>query len=109
MKKTLNFLWMALLVASLISSCKDDNNNDDDDNNDDNQNTAPTAGFTVNPSVGEIETVFSFDASISSDAEQAAEELEVRWDWENDGSYDTDYSTTKTADHQYNTGGLYYY
>lgn len=27
----------------------------------------------------------------------------MRWDWENDGAWDTGYSTTKTASHQYST------
>jgi len=29
----------------------------------------------------------------------------VRWDWENDGLYDTDWGTTKTASHTFTTTG----
>jgi uncharacterized protein (TIGR02145 family) len=49
--------------------------------------------------------MFSFDASSCSDNEDAVYLLEVRWDWENDGVWDTNYSTSKTAAHQYNTEG----
>jgi formylglycine-generating enzyme required for sulfatase activity len=69
------------------------------------RNTAPTASFTVIPSVGATITVFEFDASGSSDAQDAVSLLQVRWDWENDGTWDTGWSTTKTASHQYGTVG----
>lgn len=70
-------------------------------------NTAPTASFTVDPTSGTTATTFNFDASGSSDNEDANAVLQVRWDWENDGTYDTNYSTTKTATHQYRTAGTY--
>ena len=68
-------------------------------------NTAPTASFTVNPTSGDINTSFSVDASNSSDTQDAAAQLEVRWDWENDGVWDTNYSTTKTATYQFAAAG----
>jgi formylglycine-generating enzyme required for sulfatase activity len=68
-------------------------------------NTAPTASFTVTPSTGTTSTNFQFDASGSSDAEDPVSALQVRWNWENDGVWDTDWSTTKTANHQYGTTG----
>ena len=70
-------------------------------------NTAPTASFTVAPSSGNITQTFSFDASSSSDLEDAVDLLEVRWDWENDGTWDTAWSTTKTGGHQYSSIGSY--
>jgi len=70
-------------------------------------NTAPSASFTVDPSTGSVNTTFNFDASASSDNEDATESLMVRWDWENDGVYDTNYSATKTASHQYGAEGTY--
>jgi uncharacterized protein (TIGR02145 family) len=70
-------------------------------------NTAPTASFTVNPITGTIETTFTFDASGCTDIEDEITELQVIWDWENDGTWDTNYSTTKTATHQYTTEGTY--
>jgi len=70
-------------------------------------NAAPTASFTVNPPMGPPGTVFHFDASGSSDPEDPVTALQVRWDWENNGSYDTAWSTTKTADHSFAAAGVY--
>lgn len=64
-------------------------------------NTPPTASFTFDPPSGTTATVFNFDASGSSDNEDNTSLLEVRWDWEDDGTWDTNYSTTKTASHRY--------
>ena len=49
----------------------------------------PGAGFVTSPAV------FNFDASGVSDGEDAATALQVRWDFEDDGIWDTGYSTTK--------------
>jgi uncharacterized protein (TIGR02145 family) len=68
-------------------------------------NEIPVALFTVSPVSGDAATVFHVDASTSSDNEDAATALEVRWDWEADGTWDTEYSTVKTADHQYSVDG----
>jgi len=72
-----------------------------------NVNVLPTASITINPTSGTTATIFSFDASGYTDNEDAASTLEVRWDWENDGTYDTNFSTTKTAVHQYSTFGTF--
>ena len=69
--------------------------------------TAPTASFTLTPSSGTTSTIFNVDASGSSDPEDASAELTVRWDWENDGTWDTAYSTTKTASHNYPSPATY--
>ncbi|MBT9558309.1 MAG: right-handed parallel beta-helix repeat-containing protein [Myxococcales bacterium] len=45
------------------------------------------------------------DASGSTDTETAGAALEVRFDWENDGVWDTVFSTTKTLSHTYLTDG----
>jgi PKD repeat protein len=70
-------------------------------------NTAPVATFTASPTSGTPATTFNFDASGSIDSEDAATALEVRWDWENNGFYDTGWSTTKVATHTFTTPGLY--
>jgi CSLREA domain-containing protein len=70
-------------------------------------NTAPTAAFTVTPLTGTTTTVFNFDASGSSDAQDPGSALQVRWDWENDGAYDTSWSTTKTATHTFGTTAVH--
>ncbi|MHB9106850.1 MAG: PKD domain-containing protein [Armatimonadota bacterium] len=69
--------------------------------------TAPTAAFTISPSSGNTGTTFNVDAGSSSDAEDSASDLQVRWDWENDGTWDTSYSTAKTAAHNYPSPGTY--
>ena len=45
------------------------------------------------------------DARPSSDAEDASEFLEVRWDFEGDGAWDTVWSTIQTSGHTYPSGG----
>ncbi|MBN1187649.1 MAG: hypothetical protein JXB49_35570 [Bacteroidales bacterium] len=70
-------------------------------------NTAPKASFTVSPSSGTTDTKFSFDASNSSDSEDPTSALQVRWDWENDGIWDTDYTTAKTESHQFLVDGAF--
>ncbi len=72
-----------------------------------NPNTSPTGYFNVNPSSGDTNTLFQFDGSGSSDPEDSISDLEVRWDWENDGTWDTSFSTTKTASHRFNSPGIY--
>ncbi len=70
-------------------------------------NTAPHAGFTAKPLYGELSTVFTMDASFCSDAEDSRNFLQVRWDWDNDGAWDTNFSTNKIASHQFSTIGEY--
>jgi hypothetical protein len=68
-------------------------------------NQPPAACFTVNLKQGTVETVFAFDASYSSDEEDAIDSMQVRWDWENDGVWETEWTLDKTANHQYPTIG----
>lgn len=68
-------------------------------------NELPNAVFTVSPASGDSTTIFQVDASASSDREDPIEVLQVRWDWEDDGSWDTNFSITKTASHNYNMVG----
>lgn len=69
-------------------------------------NSAPTASFTVTPASGTTATSFAFDASGSSDAQDAASALQVRWDWTNTGVWTT-FTTTKTAAHTFAAPGTY--
>jgi hypothetical protein len=68
-------------------------------------NQPPEACFTLNPRRGTVQTFFAFDASCSTDGEDAIDSLRVRWDWEDDGSWDTGWSLDKSANHQYSTIG----
>ena len=70
-------------------------------------NTAPVPWITVSPLSGTTSTIFNFDASNSYDDEDSSSVLQVRWDWENDGTWDTDYTFTKTDNHQYTEEGSY--
>ena len=70
-------------------------------------NSAPTATFNFDPATGSTEAPIDFDASGCSDSEEATNQLRVRWDWESDGIWDTDYTTTKTASHQFSIAGSY--
>jgi len=68
-------------------------------------NTKPSAVFTISPGAGPVDTLFTFDATGSFDAEDPSASLEVRWDWENDGLWDTDFSTDQVTIHQYAVPG----
>lgn len=72
------------------------------------ENTPPLALFTVTPDSGITTINFEFDGSPSVDAETPGMLLEVRWDWENDGVWDTDWSTTKLISHRFNTVGTHW-
>ena len=67
--------------------------------------TKPKPDFTFSPSSGTTNTVFKFDASGSSDFEDAAADLQVCWDWNDDGTCDTTWTTTKTENHTFSVGG----
>jgi len=67
-------------------------------------NAPPTVDFTWTPSTGDNTTVFSFTATASDDHDLSST-IQVRWDWQGDGVWDTQWSTTKTASHQYHSTG----
>jgi len=71
------------------------------------ENTPPAASFTVTPSSGDQGTTFYVDASGSTDVQDASDVLQVQWDWESDGVWDTEWTTTKIASHQYASRGSY--
>jgi PKD repeat protein len=70
-------------------------------------NSPPVAEFTITPGEGTVLTIFNFDATSCSDPEDLTETLQVRWDWENDGLFDTDFSTNKVLNHQFTEVGTY--
>jgi len=67
----------------------------------------PVAAFTIEPEEGYPMEDFTMDASLSQDNEDPIEELKVRWDWEDDGTYDSDFTTEKLASHAYPQPGVY--
>ncbi|GEM_PF-5377222 len=67
-------------------------------------NEKPTATFTVSPEEGDLFTEFTFDASGVQDDRDSPNELEVRWRWQNNGSF-TDWTLEKIASRQYPSTG----
>jgi hypothetical protein len=61
----------------------------------------PTATFTVTPTIYLVGSAIDFDGSDST----GTGTLEGRWDWENDGVFDTIFSTVLTATHVYTVSG----
>jgi PKD repeat protein len=71
------------------------------------ENEAPIPSFSISPASGTPGTTFYVDASDSSDSQYKSTNLEVRWDWEGDGTYDTTFEIDKTTSHQYDEAGTY--
>ena len=91
------YLFLVILVFGFYFSCSNSTSS--------NKNTPPTASFTISSDSGDTNTIFEFDASTSGDIEDPTSGLEIRWDWANDGTWDTNYSTTKTTNHRYDVEG----
>ncbi|MFA6482065.1 MAG: FISUMP domain-containing protein [Bacteroidales bacterium] len=72
------------------------------------QNLPPKAMFQVGPLYGNILTQFYFDCWLSTDDTQAPSDLEVRWDFDGDGNWDTPFNLEKTLFHQFDQPGEYY-
>jgi PKD repeat protein len=71
-------------------------------------NQPPTASFTISPTMGYVTTDFTFDASSSTDPEDALNALQVRYDWEDDGVYDTIWRQASVlVQHRYDHPGGY--
>lgn len=68
--------------------------------------TAPRAAFAFSPPFAAPGVAFSFDASACADVDDPANVLEVRWDWESDGIWDTSWTRTKTAQHSFPDPGI---
>jgi len=70
-------------------------------------NKPPTAVFSVTPESGLVETQFLFDAGESNDPEEESRYLQVRWEWEGDGVWDTLWSSKKERLHGYGRTGTF--
>jgi len=71
------------------------------------ENTPPNATFDVDPTEATPGVEFTFDAGSCSDDQYKSAYLEVRWDYEGDGTWDTNFSTTKSSRHYYDDSGTY--
>ncbi len=68
-------------------------------------NTPPTAHVEVSPEQGYTNQSIAFDASGSQDAEDEEWLLRYRWDWESDGTYDTNWTTESSTTHAFSSPG----
>ncbi len=68
-------------------------------------NAFPHAVLAATPSVGNLTTPFVFNASASVDPQDATAKLQMRWDWTDDGSWDTPWSTVQLATHHFGASG----
>lgn len=69
-------------------------------------NNPPNAIFTVTPAAGSTATIFYVNGNDSYDQEDKYQ-VKARWDWNDDGIWDTQYSVGKTGTHTYATTGTY--
>ena len=69
--------------------------------------SAPHAAFTIDPPVGNFLTDFTFDASKTFDDEDLFSSLLFRWDFESDGSWDTEISSNPITKYRYKKVGTY--
>lgn len=70
-------------------------------------NLKPTASYFIGYEFGNLTTGFYFDASGSTDGEDFPDLLKVRWDFESDGTWDTQYAKEKTMTHKFSSAGIY--
>jgi len=91
-----SLITLFVIPLLLLHSCKPD------------PNTPPVASFKVAPGFGTTDTLFRYDASAVRDLEDPAEALKVRWDWDSDSIFDTEYSTEKVITHRFTEGGTFY-
>jgi formylglycine-generating enzyme required for sulfatase activity/uncharacterized protein YjdB len=71
---------------------------------DDFSNSAPNAQFSVTKNVDNRVT---FDASAISDDSDSVDDIQIAWDWDDDGIPDTNYSATKVVTHAFQRDGSY--
>jgi PKD repeat protein len=67
----------------------------------------PVAIIAVGTSPLTTGVPLTFDASGSTDPAEPTSNLRYRWDWENDGTFDTVFSQAVMAQHQYRLPGKY--
>jgi len=73
-----------------------------------NENLPPVSKIRAGCRYGNILTQFYFDSWASTDDEQAPSELDVRWDFNGDGIWDTPFSKEKIVFHQFEQPGEFY-
>ena len=69
-------------------------------------NAPPYVNFTWSPFPADTETVVNFTAIVFDDHDPVSA-IQVRWDWESDGTWDTAWSLEKVAQHRFSVAGSY--
>ena len=67
----------------------------------------PVASFSVTPDIGPFTTVFIYNATETQNEGEPDDNLQIRWDWDGDGIFDTEYSANKIRSHKYEEAGDY--
>jgi parallel beta-helix repeat protein len=70
-------------------------------------NFDPVASFSAMPPSGDLMSVFEFNATSSYDHEDPSDSLMVRWDFDQDGVWEVNWTTDKSAVFQYSASGAY--
>ncbi len=68
---------------------------------------APFAAFSISPKTGNTGSNYTFDASMVTDLKDKPEDLTVRWDFGDHGTWSTDFSTSKIINHKFTESFLY--
>jgi PKD repeat protein len=71
------------------------------------ENTPPHAVFGVDKVQAPVNTIFTFDSSLSSDDQYNRYNLYYRFDWDSDGQWDTNYQNKNQWNHIYREAGHY--
>ncbi|MFO7617157.1 MAG: PKD domain-containing protein, partial [Bacteroidales bacterium] len=69
--------------------------------------SSPQVHLKIDPAIGHYRTEFTFDASQTFDDEDAYSDLQFRWDFENDGVWDTESGHLPVVTHTYPSPGNY--
>lgn len=90
----------SILITSLLfftTACNKDA--------EDYENAAPKAHFWIEPTTGDTSIYYVVKADSISDREDEDHQLKIRWDWNHDGEWDTDYTTNRIDSIKFSTGG----
>lgn len=85
---------LVLLVFTILTTCNKDI-------------VPPVASFEVNSKIGYTGRMFTFDAAGSNDPDGESYLLKARWDFNDDGEWDTEYSTDQRVNWIYNESGKF--
>mgnify|MGYP001430220422 FL=1 len=93
-KRTTYPIFILFALVFLQTSCNKNNNQ-------------PQASIEIYPSIGSTSTTFTLDATGSWDEEDESEHLQIRFDWEHDGVWETEWVTDKVHENIFSEEGEY--